>query len=135
MPKRVTFNPRVQVRQGDKDVSSVELNGPVADLAIQSKSDTYLAGLSTDSDIMTAASVTVGIALVVGLAVLATWIAGLVKMGMCGGASSAYFWATLLLFILVPGPGSIAGFIMAIVALAVLRPGKTTLGMTCPAKK
>ena len=71
----------------------------------------------------------------VSLAVLAVWIAGLVRMGKCGGAKTAFFWATLLLFILVPGPGSIAGFIMSIVALVMLKPGKTALGMSCPSKK
>jgi hypothetical protein len=75
-----------------------------------------------------------GILVLILIAVFATWIAGLVKMGMCGGVSSAYFWATLLLFLLLPGPGSLAGFIMAIVALVVLKPGKSALGITCPGK-
>lgn len=117
--KKVHFNPRVQVRQDDQDMDSEPLQ-PVK-LDIQS---TVIGGST--------AIVVVGV--LVSLAVLGTWIAGLVKMGKCGGASSGYFWATLLLFLLLPGPGSVAGFIMAIIALVMLKPGKSALGMKCGKK-
>ncbi len=64
------------------------------------------------------------------LAVFSTWLAGLIRMGACGGSHTGYFWATLLLFF-IPGFGTTAGFVMAIVALVLLRPGNSALGMTC----
>ena len=147
MPKRVTFNPRVKVRQNNLDMSSVALNADVERTSVQSTPDAManqaanqLKKSKLSSGSGPGGSFEAGIAgviviLVCGLAVLATWIAGLVKMGMCGGVSAVYFWATLLLFILLPGPGTVAGFIMAIVALAMLKPGKTALGMTCANNK
>ena len=129
MPKRVTFNPRVQVRQGSND-TSVDLNEPKDIVALPVESNAIVT-LPVESNAIVTFTYVMAI---IGLAMIATWIAGLVKMGMCGGVSSGYFWATPLLFIFIPGPGSLAGFIMAIIALATLRPGKTALGMTCPPK-
>lgn len=134
MAKQVTFNPRVKVRAGSKDAPSVSLTDAVNRKKQEAQKLVNL-GKSDMSGAVIGATIGMIIMVLILLAVFATWIAGLVKMGMCGGASSGYFWATLLLFLLLPGPGSLAGFIMAIVALAVLKPGKSALGMTCPAKK
>ena len=133
MPKQVRFNPRVQVRQNGEDLKSVDLTGPKVDLSQQSTSPAPPSSSPNQMTTLTTLGSVIGIILF--LAIVATWIAGLVKMAMCGGTHTGYFWATLLLFFLVPGPGTLASTIMAIVALALLRPGKSVLGMCCPISK
>ena len=93
-----------------------------------------MSALGKEQNVTAGVLIGVSVLVLIGIAMFATWIAGLVRMGMCGGTSSGYFWATLLLFVVFPGPGSLAGFIMSAVALGMLKPGKTALGMTCPVK-
>ena len=127
MPKKITFHPRVRVRQGTTDMKSESLNDQnvngVVDLASTPHDDQVIGTYTT-------VAVIFGI---LAVAVIATWLASLIKMGMCGGAGSGFFWATLLLFFLL-GPGTVAAFVMAIIALVMLKPGKTALGITCPGK-
>lgn len=125
----VQFNPRVKVRQDGVDIDSESLN----DIQRTSLDLTgFGGGMAGDPTAGVIAGAVV--AVLIGLAAVVTWILALVKMGHCNGTKTPYFWATLLLFVLLPGPGSFAAFIMAIVALVLLKPGKTALGMTCPAR-
>lgn len=122
MVKQVRFNPRVKVRAGSQDMNSISLMGLSAE---------------SDAEIVANESLTISLGVIIGLillslAVFGVWLAGLIRMGVCSGSHTGYFWATLLLFVLIPGPGTIAGFIMSIVALAMLKPGCTALGMSCP---
>ena len=123
--KKVTFNPKVQVRQGNIDLDSEPINLGIEDGNTENSAN-LVVSISTGALLFISVLV---------IAIFATWVAGLVRMGMCGGVHTGFFWATLLLFILVPGPGSIAGFVMAIVALVMLKPGRKVLGMHCPIKK
>jgi len=124
MPKQLTFNPRVKVRQGTVDMKSEPLNDDV-DVLVN------LASNPSGQQANTQATIMYSVFVILAFAVIATWLAALIKMGMCGGAGSGYFWATLLLFFL-PGPGTLAAFVMAIIALVMIKPGKTALGITCP---
>ena len=144
---KVHFNPRVKVRQFQKetgqhqDVQSIRLNNTLQPPALPDLPKVgFSGGTKSDENDEGPMDVTpyIGVIitfLVLGIIMISVWIAGLVRMGRCGGTGTVYFWATLLLFLLVPGPGALAGFIMSIVALVMLKPGKSALGMSCPAKK
>jgi hypothetical protein len=65
------------------------------------------------------------------VAFLTVWIAGLVKMGHCGGRKSWIWWVTIFVPIFVPFVGPLWGFVVGIVALAMLHNGGKMLTMHC----
>lgn len=136
MAKKVRFHSKVSDNKGKtktlNDAQKVKLNNlPVPNPPTESQ-DTK----QDSNDVVEQASTMVTVVGVIGailfIAALCVWIAGLVRMGKCNGTHTGFFWATLLLFILLPGPGTVAAFIMAIMALVMLKPGSEALGMTCP---
>jgi len=67
---------------------------------------------------------------IVLLAVLAVWIAGLVRMGHCGGRQSWLWWCTIFIPLFVPVVGQLWAVVVGIVALVMLgKPGGKLLTM------
>ena len=62
---------------------------------------------------------------------LAIWIAGLVRMGHCGGRKSWLWWVTIFVPLFIPGIGQLWGLVVGIVALVMLRKGGKMLTMQC----
>ena len=125
MTHRVHFHPRVKVQaQNGQDLASEALND---------MSHVSLEKMNGPGETMPATGIILGVvATLISIGVLITWIMGLVRAGKCQGTNSAFFWIMLFVFLLIPGPGTIAGFAMAVTALVMLKPGSKALGMNCP---
>ena len=107
---------------------------PVMDIDDEEIERTSLAVQSPPGAVTTGIILMV-VAVLIGLTMLAVWIAGLVRMGSCGGTGAVIFWVTLVLGLLPTGITQFVAFVLACIALAQLKPGRSALGITCPKKK
>ena len=71
------------------------------------------------------------VGVLLGLVFLIVWILGLVRMGKCGGRQSWLWWTCIFVPLFIPGIGQLYGFVVAIMALVMLRNGGKLLTMQC----